>query len=84
MGANPDINSSPTPVGKSLSLKSGYEEWVQIQILIPPLPPWVKGERSITPPSHMSEGSSVLREILVLRSRVNVKNAFQQSERARN
>ena len=24
------------------SLKSGYEEWVQIQILIPPLPPWVK------------------------------------------
>jgi len=26
----------------SLSLKSGYEEWVQIQILIPPLPPWVK------------------------------------------
>ena len=26
----------------ALSLKSGYEEWVQIQILIPPLPPWVK------------------------------------------
>ena len=25
-----------------LSLKSGYEEWVQIQISIPPLPPWVK------------------------------------------
>jgi hypothetical protein len=84
MGANPDINPSPTPLGESLSLKSGYEEWVQIQILIPPLPPWVKGERSITPPSHMSEGSSVLREILVLRSRVIVKNAFQQSERERN
>jgi hypothetical protein len=66
----------PLPLGESLSLKSGYEEWVQIQILIPPLPPWVKGERSITPPSHMSEGSSVLREILVLRSRVNVKKAF--------
>lgn len=32
----------------------------------------------------MTEGSSVLREILVLRSRVNVKKAFQQSERARN
>jgi hypothetical protein len=33
---------SPTPLGESLSLLSGYEEGVQIQILILPLPPWVK------------------------------------------
>ena len=43
MGANPDINPSPTPLGKSLSLKSGYEEWVQIEDIIPsPTPFWVK------------------------------------------
>jgi hypothetical protein len=35
------IFPSPTPLGKSLSLESGYEEWVQIKILIPLLPPWV-------------------------------------------
>jgi hypothetical protein len=44
MGAtDPDINPSPTPLGKSLSLKSGYEEWVQIEDINPsPTPIWVK------------------------------------------
>ena len=45
MGANPDINPSPTPLGKSLSLKSGYEEWVQIQILIPLLRKYAEEKR---------------------------------------
>ena len=35
--AHPHVR--PGARGRALSLKSGYEEWVQIQILIPPLPP---------------------------------------------
>ena len=51
-------NLSPVPFyvfypleGKSLTLKSEYEDCVQIQILIPPLPPWVKGSQSC--PQHL-------------------------------
>ena len=36
------------PPPMALSLKSGYEEWVQIQISIPPLSPCVK----LVPPHH--------------------------------
>jgi hypothetical protein len=40
--ARPMPHVRPGARGRALSLKSGYAEWVQIHIFIPPLPPWVK------------------------------------------
>jgi hypothetical protein len=43
-----------------LSLKSGYEEWVQIQILIPPLePPWVQASLLRAGPGEPSAAARV-------------------------
>ena len=59
MGAtDPDINPSPTPLGKSLSLKSGYEEWVQIEDINPsPTPFW---EKSLGVKSGYEQGMRIV------------------------